>query len=316
MPIIFTQPAGPTIGWEAVTTTGNPFTPTQFYNAKMWLYPDNNTLLVAARSTSSSPSREVASLNLTTMAWSALQNPLPHNGKLGHAVWHPVSGNPLIMGVSDQSRSVYEYIIGTDTWTKTQPFLPPRTFQGAAATNLPNGDVILLGPNQPALQYNDAVSWDGTTLTVLTDIPTSPVAVSGNSNLFASGTKVYMIGNRLVAGAVATDVVYRYDTNLNSWDSSITMPEPHQQCVVVPLDSTRAMVIGGSTGGGGSSNEKTYIFDASTETFTPYGVDYAEPAASSSASITSSQGIKLDDGRVLMLHSGTVVEGYVTINPV
>ncbi len=326
MPIVFTKPAQPVEGWEDISANNTvPLTISGGWrNAKMWLYPDNNTLLVANGSTSSADSREVATLDLTTMLW-ASKTDISGSAKLGEPVFHPVNGNPMIMGVTDAERQVYEYSIGTDTWTATLFFSSTRKHFRSPSANLPNGEVILLGSGLSTDgQYNIASRWDGTSLSPAADIPTIPVSTGGNSELFAAGNnKVYMMGNSDADNAlIAINNVYIFDTVLNTWDTtSLTMPEPHLQCVVVPLDSTRCMVIGGSETSAGGGSSKTYIFDSNTETFTAYGDGYGMPVSGTphNTGLNLMQGILLGDGRVLTTQrngTGTDILIRRTINPV
>jgi hypothetical protein len=194
-----------------------------------------------------------------------------------------------------------------------------RDHQIGATCTLLNGNVLLVGSAENASQAVIVDEWDGTAWptepTQRADIPTSPVDTRGYGAAFAAdNNKVYLIGGRDNLTA-AIDVVYRYDVALDSWtDVGIRMPENHVQVIVIPLDGKRCMVIGGDSTAiigypatGGSS--KTYIFNSTTETFTPYGVEYGMPASGTpiETGMNDANGILLADGRVLTIGiNGTI----------
>jgi len=322
MPLITTTPFNPrpTAGWELVTTN-NAFPLSQDRGSqtyKLWLEPDTNTLLVANGSSENIRSREVAELDLTTLLWNQLNDSSSLTKVGGKGVRHPVSNKPVILCMTGE-RQQDTYTTGTDTWAAALLSSTTRDHWNGAACNLLNGDVLLVGSTENAAAGKLVDQWDGTPWstepTPKADIPTSPVDTRGFGSVFAAdNNKVYLIGSR-TDSSVGTDVVYRYDVALDSWsDEGIRMPEPHLQTIVVPLDGTRCMVIGGNEGAaigypltGGSS--KTYIFNSTTETFTPYGVEFGMPASVTpiETGFNDANGILLADGRVLTIGpAGTI----------
>lgn len=299
MPIVIANPASPApIGWESVTeNNARPFTIIGSY-INMWLLPDD-TILVK----SGGNSKDLAIFSPATGLWTE-KNDLLENSRWTFAVFHPITGNPVAMPTA-LTQNALEYDIGLDSWSAVS--MPAgRAHSQGGTCNLADGDVMSFSSASVAIQQDYATSWDGASFSSRANIPTSPLDNEGYSMPFASSNdNVYLFGNR--GSGSASDVVYKYNISGNTWSTTTSMPEPHLQCVVVPLDGTRAMIIGGGETGANGSSDKVYIFDSATDTFTVFaGVRTPENPIALATSMNESAAVLQADSKVLFLDASTM----------
>lgn len=288
------------VGWESVTQNNViPFSAPTSGFSQMWAISADEILIHTGGTGANG--QQVATFNLTTGLWT-LKTSLPQDATVGMGALHPTSGNPIIGAVSAVAGDILEYNPGGDTWSVVATLPGGRYHRGGIMANLGNGDVVFAQSIYDAVQSDYVTSWNGVGFTLEADIPHTPIQTSNYGNIFGSSNGyLYLISTRAYGPFVATDIVYRYHLGTGLWSTAANnMPEPHLQSIVVPLDGTRALVMGGGETGAGGSSDKVYIFDSTTETFTSFaGIRTPENPLPLPTSYNVGSATKMPDGRVI-----------------
>ncbi len=297
MPIVFTNPTIPEpVTWESVTqNNAMPFAPSLAY-ANMWLLPDD-TILVKNGATT----KDIAIFDPATGLWTS-KNDLPESASTSFAVFHPITGNPVTMPAQQPATKYMEYDIDLDSWTVTSINFA-RSHWGGGTCNIPNGDTMSFSNIGTSAKYDQATLWDGALFTAVADIPTVPLNNAGYSMPFASSNgNVYLMGSRNEVGSSSSDIVYKYNISSDMWSVGPSLPVALVQIIIVPLDGTRAMLIGGSTSGAGGASQFVYIFDSTAETYTAFaGVRTTENPTALPTAMNSAAAVLQADGKVLFM---------------